>query len=42
MNYVRKPNTKSLVWIYFRLEADDKAVPLSGKEDKPSVLNCTC
>ena len=42
MNQVRKPNKKSLVWTYFGLEADDKAVPLTGKDDKPIFKNHTC
>ena len=32
---IRKPKSKSLVWTYFGLEADDMTVPLPGKEDKP-------
>ena len=37
---VKKPNTKSSVWTYFGLEADESDKPLRDKEDSPVCRAC--
>ena len=40
LNLVKKPNTKSSVWTYFGLEADESDKPLRDKEDSPVCRAC--
>ena len=40
LNLLKKPNTKSSVWTYFRLEADESDKPLCDKEDSPVCRTC--
>ena len=40
LNLVKKPNTKSSVWTYFGLEADESDETLRDKEDSPVCRAC--
>ena len=40
LNLVKKPNTKSSIWTYFGLEADESDKPLPDKEDSPVCRAC--
>ena len=40
LNLVKKLNTKSSVWTYFGLEADESDKPLRDKEDSPVCRAC--
>ena len=39
-NYVKKPNTKSIIWKYFSVRADSKGVPLESEIENPVCDNC--
>ena len=40
LNLVKKPNTKSSIWTYLGLEADESDKPLPDKEDSPVCRAC--
>lgn len=37
---VKKPNSKSIVWNYFGLKADEHDIPLREEEDRPVCRTC--
>ena len=39
-NFVKMPNTKSIIWKYFSVRADSKGVPLEGEIENPVCDNC--
>ena len=39
-NFVKKPNTKSIIWKYFSVRADSKGVPLEGEIENPVCDTC--
>ena len=40
LNSVAKKNSKSVVWQYFGLEADEKNIPKQEVEDQPVCRKC--
>ena len=39
-NFVKMPNTKSIIWKYFSVRADSKGVLLEGEIENPVCDNC--
>ena len=39
-NFVKKLNTKSIIWKYFSVRANSKGVPLEGEIENPVCDNC--
>ena len=37
---VKKKNSKSMVWVFFGLMADEKGVPVPGEEHRPVCRTC--
>ena len=40
VNLVKKPNSKSVVWKYFEIRADESGIPIPGNEKKPLCRTC--